>query len=275
MSLEQQRTFYADLVTARGGTRDGAIVAAFAGVDRARFAGPGPWKVFTPLGYIETPTDDQTFLYQDVLVALAAERSINNGEPSLHARCLAAAAPKPGDRVLHVGAGTGYYTALLADLVGPDGAVVAYEIEADLAERTRANLVDRPQVEVRARSAVEPGLPPSDVIYVNAGATHPPAEWLDALKLGGRLVFPLSGTQGGGLMLMITRVRETAYAVRIVSGAAFIPCVGAADDLEAVAVTQALMRGGHAGVRSLMRDHEPDASAWLAGEGWWFSTREP
>lgn len=275
MSLEQRRQFYADLVTARGGTRDGAIVSAFARTDRARFSGPGPWKVFTPLGYIETPGDDEAFLYQDLLIALAPDRSINNGEPSLHARCLAAAAPKPGERVLHVGTGTGYYTAILADLVGPDGAVVAYEIEADLAERARANLADRPQVEVRARSAVEPGLPPSDLIYVNAGATHPPAEWLDALKPGGRLIFPLSGAQGAGLMLLITRVQEGAHAVRIVSGAAFIPCIGAADDAEAMAVTQALMNGGHAGVRSLVRDDEPDASAWLVGKGWWLSTRQP
>jgi protein-L-isoaspartate(D-aspartate) O-methyltransferase len=275
MSIEKQRKFYADLVTARGGTRDEAIVAAFARTDRSRFAGPGPWKVFTPLGYIGTPGDDEAFLYQDVLVALAPERSINNGEPSLHARCLAAVAPKPGERVLHVGAGTGYYTALLADLVGPDGAVVAYEIEADLAKRAEAGLADRPQVEVRARSAIEPALPASDVIYVNAGATRLPAEWLDALNPGGRLIFPLSGAQGAGLMLMITRAGESAYAVRIVSGAAFVPCIGAADDAEAMAVTQALMKGGHLGVRSLVRDDEPDASAWLTGKGWWLSTREP
>ncbi len=275
MSLEQHRQFYADLVTARGGTREAAIIAAFAQTDRARFSGPGPWKVFTPLGYIATPGDDEAFLYQDVLIALAPERSINNGEPSLHARCLAAAAPRAGETVLHVGAGTGYYTAILADLVGPSGAVVAYEIEADLAERARANLTDRPQVEIRARSAVEPVLPPSDVIYVSAGATHPPAEWLDALNLGGRLIFPLSGTQGAGLMLLVTRVRETAYAVRIVSGAAFIPCIGAADDAEAMAVTQALMKGGHGAVRSLVRDEAPDSSAWLAGKSWWFSSREP
>lgn len=275
MSLQQHRQFYADLVTARGGTREAAIIAAFAGADRAYFSGPGPWKVFTPLGYVETPGEDEAFLYQDVPVALAPDRSINNGEPSLHARCLAAAAPKPGERVIHVGAGTGYYTALLAELVGPDGAVVAYEIEADLAGRARVNLADRRQVEVRARSAVEPDLPPSDVIYVNAGATHPPAEWLDALKPGGRLIFPLSGAQGAGLMLLITRVRDAAYSVRIVSGAAFIPCIGASDEAEALAVTQALMKGGHGAVRSLRRTDEPDDGDWLAGKGWRLSAQEP
>jgi protein-L-isoaspartate O-methyltransferase len=54
MSLDQHRTFYADLVTAKGGTRDQLIRSAFASVPRERFVGPGPWKVFSPLGYIRT-----------------------------------------------------------------------------------------------------------------------------------------------------------------------------------------------------------------------------
>jgi protein-L-isoaspartate(D-aspartate) O-methyltransferase len=275
MSHELQRAFYAALVTAKGGSVDVAIRAAYADVDRARFVGPGPWKVFTPLGYVETPDADPSFLYQDVAVALAPERSINSGEPSLHARCLAAAAPKAGESVLHVGAGTGYYTALLARLVGPQGSVVGYEIETDLAERAQANLADLAHVMVRARSALEPGLPPSDVIYVNAGATHPPDVWLDALKPCGRLIFPLSGAHGTGVMLLVTRGQDARYAARIVSAAAFIPCVGASDDAEAKAVTAALMRGGHGAVRSLMRDNEPDSGAWLSGKGWRLSIAQP
>jgi len=275
MSLEQQRDFYAALVTAKGGSRDGALRAAFAQTDRAHFAGPGPWKVYTPVGYIETPGDDPSFLYQDVAVALAPERLINNGEPSLHARCLAAAAPKNGETVLHVGAGTGYYTALLAILVGPRGSVVGYEIEADLAERAQVNLAGLAHVTIHARSALEESLPPADLIYVNAGATHPPAVWLDALNPDGRLIFPLSGTQGTGVMLLVTRGRGASFAARIVSGAAFIPCIGASDDAEAKAVTDAVMRGGHWAVRSLLRDDEPDAGAWLSGKGWRLSTAAP
>ncbi len=275
MSLDQQRDFYASLVTAKGGTRDEAIRSSFTSTDRARFLGPGPWKVFTSLGYIETPGDDPAFIYQDVAVALAPERTINNGEPALHARCIAAAAPKVGESVLHVGAGTGYYTAILANLVGPGGSVVGYEIEADLAERARENLVDLPQVSIRMRSAIEPNLPASDIIYANAGATHPPAEWLAALKPKGRLLFPLSGSHGAGVMLLVTREQEASYAARIVMGAAFIPCIGASDDAEAKAVTEALMKGGHGAVRSLVRNDEPDASAWLGGSDWWLSTAPP
>ncbi|MDE2162809.1 MAG: methyltransferase domain-containing protein [Alphaproteobacteria bacterium] len=275
MSVGQRRDFYATLVTAKAGTRDEAIRSSFASIDRARFLGPGPWKVFTSLGYIETPSDDPAFIYQDVAVALAPERTINNGEPSLHARCIAALAPKAGESVLHVGAGTGYYTAILANLVGPRGSVAGYEIEADLAERARENLADVPQVSIRQRSAIDPDLPPSDIIYANAGATHPPAEWLAALKPAGRLLFPLSGSQGAGVMLLVTRGQDAGYAARIVMGAAFVPCIGATDDAEAKAVTAALMRGGHGAVRSLVRNDEPDASAWVSGSGWWLSTAPP
>lgn len=176
MTPDLQKKFYAELVTAKGGVTDEAIVAAFAKTDRAKFVGSGPWKVFTAVGYIDTPSDDPAFLYQDVAVALSPERTINNGEPSLHARCIGALKPLTGENVLHIGAGTCYYTAILANLVGSTGSVVAYEIEDDLAARAVTNLADFPQVKVCARSAIEPNLPASDIIYVNAGATYPPSE---------------------------------------------------------------------------------------------------
>jgi protein-L-isoaspartate(D-aspartate) O-methyltransferase len=196
MSLDLHKKFYAELVTAKGGVKDEAITAAFAATDRAMFVGSGPWKVFTAVGYIDTPSDDPEFLYQDVVIALSPERSINNGEPSLHTRCIGALKPLAGESVLHVGAGTGYYTAILANLVGSTGSVVAFEIEEDLAARAATNLADFPQVRVYARSAIEPNLPSSDIIYVNAGASHPPSEWMDALNPDGRLIFPLTANHG-------------------------------------------------------------------------------
>ena len=82
-------------------------------------------------GYLSTPDDDPAFLYQDTLVALDADRGINIGEPTLHARCLDALALREGETVLHVGAGAGYYTALLAHLSGRP-------VECT---RTRSNLI--------------------------------------------------------------------------------------------------------------------------------------
>ena len=53
-----------------------------------------------------------------MLVAIDAERGINNGQPSLHAQSIAALELKEGETVVQIGAGAGYYTAILAELVG-------------------------------------------------------------------------------------------------------------------------------------------------------------
>ena len=66
--------------------------------------------------FCRTPSNDPAFLYQDILIAIAPERHINNGEPSLHALCLTALNITEGETIIHIGAGTGYYTAILAEL---------------------------------------------------------------------------------------------------------------------------------------------------------------
>ena len=121
-------------------------------------------------------------------------------------------------RIVQIGAGAGYYTAILARLVGQRGSVIAYEIEPDIAERARANLARYPQVEVRAHSGVGKALPRADCIYVNAAASHPVRVWLDALNVGGRLLFPLQAERSSGAMLLVTRPeRGDAWPARIFS----------------------------------------------------------
>ena len=68
-----------------------------------------------------------------MLVVLDPARGLNNGSPSLHALMLHHLAVRPGDRVLHVGAGAGYYSAMLAELAGPEGSVIAIEYDPRLA----------------------------------------------------------------------------------------------------------------------------------------------
>jgi protein-L-isoaspartate(D-aspartate) O-methyltransferase len=269
------RRFYAEFIVRSSGGGTDNLIDAFTTVPREDFLGPGPWPVFVGSGYIPSISDDPRLLYQDILIGLAPERGINNGQPSLHARCLAAAAPAAGDTVVHVGAGTGYYTAILATLVGPCGKVIAMERESDLAARASAALRPYPNVEVRAESATEGELPECDVIYVNAGATHPPAAWLDALRVGGRLVFPLTPNEGFGVMLLVTRQTASAYAASAFSRVAFIPCIGARDDKASASLTAALERQSLKDVRSLVRNSTPDNTAWCVGAGWWLSTAEP
>ena len=71
--LEAHRHFFADLVTASAGVPKDELrlASAFASTPREDFLGPGPWKVFVGGRYIETPSPDPAFLYQDVVVGLA------------------------------------------------------------------------------------------------------------------------------------------------------------------------------------------------------------
>jgi len=273
--IAEHRRFFAEFIVRSSGSSDERLIDAFAAIPREDFVGPGPWQVFVGSGYLPTISDDPRLLYQDVLIGLAPDRKINNGQPSLHARCLAAVAPQTGERVVHLGAGTGYYTAVLAALVGPTGSVSAIEREEDLAARARTSLQPYPQVQVRTASATETTIPECDVIYVNAGATHPPSSWLDALRVGGRLVFPLTPNEGFGVMLLVTRKAESAYAASAFMRAAFIPCIGARDDATSASLTQALERQSLKEVRSLQRNSTPDNSAWCIGSDWWLSSAEP
>ena len=277
--LEAHRTFFANLITTSAGVPNSRVTAAFAATPRERFLGPGPWKIFTGGGYIATPTDDPAFLYQDVTVALSESSKINNGQPVLHAVSLATLNPQDGETALHVGAGTGYYTAVLAQLTAPTGQVLAYEIEPALAERATANLADMANVVVNARSGAEGPLPACNVIYVNAGATAPLNAWLDALLPGGRLLFPLTpngpgGMPGAGGMLLITRVPADRYSARFIMPVMFIPCQGARDDETAKKLAEAFKRGDMHTVRSLRRKTPPDDTCWCSGDDWWLSTAE-
>lgn len=91
------------------------------------------------------------------------------------------------------------------ELVGSTGSVTAYEIEADLAERAATNLRHLRNVTVAATTSTDGLLSSADLIYVNAGATHPLALWLDAPSDRGRLMFPLTPNEGFGCMLLVTR----------------------------------------------------------------------
>jgi protein-L-isoaspartate(D-aspartate) O-methyltransferase len=271
---QQIRQFFAHLITANAGVPAGSeLEAAFASTPREQFVGPPPWRVFTPRGYIESASDDPSVLYQDVVVSLGTPAPLNNGQPTLHAFCIQALNLKKGEHVLHIGAGSGYYTTILARLVGETGSVGAYEIEPELAQRASANLAQLPQVKVHERSGTIAPLPACDAIYVNAGATAPLAVWLDALQPQGRLLFPLTGSSGTGAMLLITRQTEDAYTARFLMQVSFVSCVGARDDATAKKLIKAFQNRNWSKVRTLYRNNETDRSCWFAGEGWWLSTR--
>ncbi|MGH1477215.1 MAG: protein-L-isoaspartate O-methyltransferase family protein [Geminicoccales bacterium] len=270
------RDFYAKFLAACSRSNDPRIEQAFQTVPRERFLPPGPWKVFVGNtkrdAYIETPSADPIHLYQNVLVALDEPKGVNNGQPSLHANWLGAVLPKPGENVVHIGAGRGYYSAILSSLVLPDGAVTAFEINKTLASAARNHLVDFENVTVVDKDAVVSGIPEADVIYVNAGVTGLPKTWLQALRLGGRLIFPWRPLERVGMALLITR-KPRGFQVENVGFASFISCIGASDEEATIAAPDL---DGIRQIRSvhLVSQEKPDDTAIAIYKDVWFSRAE-
>ena len=278
--LAEARRFYAEELKYTASLSSDALVEAFATVPRERFLDPGPWQLIgqARFGRKTTPDADPRHLYHDVLVPIDPERSLNNGSPSLWAVLLDELAPAAGERVFHLGAGTGYYSAIQAELVGPAGQVLAAELDPELAARARANLEPWPWAEVRAGDGtlVDPG--PVDVIVVNAGVTHALPVWLERLRPGGRMLLPITGGGfpaggfGGAL-----RVRHTpkGLAARFVSRIGIYPCAGARDPERESKIAHAFADGGLASltVHSLRTDdHAEQETCWLHTPGFCLST---
>lgn len=262
-SLEKPRRAYAEELARITDTADRRIVEAFARMPREQFLAAGPWYLLGERGYKRTPDADPRRVYQDVVIAIDPQREINNGEPSLHMRLLGALAVEPGDRVLHVGCGTGYYTAILAELAGPQGRIIAVEYLPEFAARMKENLAAYETISVICGdgTAYDPG--PVEAIYVNAGVTEPAPLWLDRLAEGGRLLLMLTARDHWGRVLKIVR-KSAGFAAKFLGPCGFIPCVSARSAETEAALSAALLAGGWDEVRSLRRDaHDRAESCWL------------
>jgi protein-L-isoaspartate(D-aspartate) O-methyltransferase len=283
--LEIVRRAFAKQIMAAAGANHAGVEAAFAAVRREEFLGPGPWRVLRwGRGYVPTPSGDPVYLLTDDVVAILPERHINNGQPSLHAWLMSSARPRPGEHIVHIGAGVGYYTAILAHAVGPSGNVTAIEFDRDLAKRARANLAALCHVHVVQGDGSAASFEPGDVIYVNAGATRPADRWLDGLREGGRLILPLTTDQGfiagssistaqlsvdrRGAVFLIER-RGGDYHAKWLSPVAIFPCEGMRDQASETALAVAFNKGGWRDVTRLYRgDQVPEENCWLRAPGW-------
>ena len=276
VSIESARRFYAEELCRINRISSPAILAAFSTVPRERFVGPGPWMIQTSGTHWFTESADPRNVYRDALIVLDAAKRLNNGQPSLWAFHLSLLDVHPGDHILHLGCGTGYYSAILAELTGPHGKVVAVEIEDELAARARIALEPWPQVTVIEGDGAQGPFDPADVIVVSAGATHPLPAWLAALKPNGKLLFPLTSTRGPGTMAYLTRKSADLFAAMLCGSVFFVDFAGARDPAISEELARALKRDDGSGVRSLRCDaHKKDESCWLHGNGWCFSRHAP
>ena len=185
------------------GIQDDRVLAAMASVPREKFVAPG-WE---PDAYSDQP------------LPIGAGQTIS--QPYVVARMAELAEIEPGDRVLDVGVGSGYQTAVLAALAGE---VAGVEIRRELAAEAEARLAA-----VGAKAAIRigdggygwPERAPFDAILVAAAAVRVPAPLLAQLADGGRLVLPEGDSWKQELVLYRRRgddfAREEHGQVRFVA----------------------------------------------------------
>jgi protein-L-isoaspartate(D-aspartate) O-methyltransferase len=271
--LNLSRQYYAEELRAVANIQSEAVVRAFAKVPREHFLGPGPWQVrgLGTEGYYPTKDADPRRLYHNILVAIDSNRQLNNGLPGFLAFLIDSLKLQEREHVVHVGCGTGYYTAIMTELVGHQGYVTAVEVDHELADRARRNVSYLPHVQVIEGDGGEtdPGL--SDAILINAGVTHPRSIWLDSLRPDGRLLIPLTVTDdtdrgGAGRILKITRQPE-GFMASFISEVGIFSCVGGRDTDLNQRLKEAFERDDWKSVQSLRREkHEPSNACWFHGE---------
>jgi len=271
MTIDEKRRQYAEAIATAAALQTPGLADSFATVPREAFLPPGPWTV---VGEREaprqTPGADPQFVYENVSVAIDADRQLFNGAPAFVARMLDLLKLRQGGRALHVGAGLGYYSAIIGHIVGSTGSLVAIEIDEGMAAKASANLASMPWVNVRHGDGARVA-GPFDAILVHAGVTHPQESWLDALTPGGRLVLPLTvtlpgmGTLSKGVMVVIERAASgDGFRAEVASFVAIYSAIGLRDEEIGSRLGLAMRRTSFPNLTHLRRDpHESTPDCWL------------
>ncbi|MBV9071992.1 MAG: protein-L-isoaspartate(D-aspartate) O-methyltransferase [Acidobacteria bacterium] len=193
----------------RRGIHDERVLAAMAKVPRAEFVSP----------------EVREQAYEDRPLTIACGQTIS--QPYIVAYMLQAAELHPEGRVLEIGTGSGYQTALLAEIVRE---VISIERHVELSKSAEQRLTYLGYINVQL--VIGDGtlgyLPraPYDAILVSAAAPEAPRALLEQLALGGRMVLPIGNRDLQDLVLV--RKEERGMSQIRLEGCAFVPLIGAA-----------------------------------------------
>jgi len=215
-SLEAARRSYAEELRSLTHMSSPALFAAFATVPRERFVGPGPWRILG-LGNSGRPGRRSTARLSQRAHRPRRGKRHSQRQPSMWAHFLDQLGVRANDDVLHLGCGTGYYTAILAELAGPAGTVTAIEIDEAMAERARSRSATghrSPSLKATAQPARLNRRRDRRQRRSHASA----AVLACGLKPGGKLLFPLTPAKGPGAMTFLTRRSVDSFEARLVFG---------------------------------------------------------
>ena len=209
LDMPHARNRMVDIHIARRGVRDRNVLEAMREVPREKFVAPG----------------FEEFAYEDGPLPIGAGQTIS--QPYIVALMIEAAEVKPGDRVLEVGAGSGYAAAVASRIAKR---VHAIERHAELGEAARRRFDDLgyDNIELGIGDGTKgwPEAAPFDAILVAAGGPTAPQALKDQLDVGGRLVIPVGDEPRLQRLLKITRVSGTTFEEEDLGGVMFVPLVG-------------------------------------------------
>ena len=195
-----------DQIAARG-IKDDRVLQAMARVPRHEFV----------------PASQRPRAYEDGPLPIGHGQTIS--QPYIVAFMTAALDPKPTDRVLEVGTGSGYQAAVLSRLVAE---VYSIEIVEPLARRAEADLKRLGFLNVKVRMGDGtlgwPGAAPFDAVIVTCAPERVPRALVDQLKVGGRMIVPV-GPTGGVQELYLLRKQPSGMETQAVLSVRFVPMV--------------------------------------------------